>query len=106
MKALFNGVPNLSVLDGWWIEGYSGTNGWAIGSGFGDGDEDAYDADSLYTLLEHEVLARVLRAAGRGGSAACAAPSPPRPTSPRSAWYCNTPRRCTGSDKEPPTRMK
>src|SRR5919198_3902285 len=34
MKALLNGVPNLSVLDGWWIEGYNGANGWAIRPGF------------------------------------------------------------------------
>ncbi len=56
MKALLNGVPNLSVLDGWWIEGYHGTNGWAIGEGFSGGDENSYDADSLYTLLETQVL--------------------------------------------------
>ena len=31
MKAALNGVPNLSVLDGWWAEGYNGKNGWAIG---------------------------------------------------------------------------
>jgi len=58
MKALHNGVPNLSVLDGWWIEGFSGTNGWAIGSGYSPdkGDEDSFDASSLYSLLENEVL--------------------------------------------------
>jgi starch phosphorylase len=56
MKALLNGVPNLSVLDGWWIEGYRGTNGWAIGEGYTGGDENAYDAASLYDLLEQEVM--------------------------------------------------
>ena len=60
MKALLNGVPNLSVLDGWWLEGYSGTNGWAISEGCtataGSGNEDAFDAESLYTLLEREVV--------------------------------------------------
>ena len=56
MKALLNGVPNLSVLDGWWVEGYSATNGWAIGEGFTDEDEDAYDANSLYELLERDVM--------------------------------------------------
>jgi starch phosphorylase len=58
MKALLNGVPNLSVLDGWWLEGYTGTNGWAIGESYtnADGNEDAYDAESLYTLLEREVI--------------------------------------------------
>ena len=56
MKALLNGVPNLSVLDGWWIEGYRGTNGWAIGQSYAGGDEDSYDAASLYDMLEREVL--------------------------------------------------
>jgi starch phosphorylase len=56
MKALLNGVPNLSVLDGWWLEGYDGTNGWAIGEYYHSGDEDAYDAASLYQLLEQAVI--------------------------------------------------
>jgi starch phosphorylase len=61
MKALLNGVPNLSVLDGWWIEGYhaangDAANGWAIGEGFNGGDEDEFDANSLYGLLESEIL--------------------------------------------------
>jgi len=56
MKALFNGVPNLSVLDGWWIEGYHVTNGWAIGEGYSGGDEDSYDANSLYDELERRVM--------------------------------------------------
>jgi starch phosphorylase len=30
MKAALNGIPNLSILDGWWAEGYNGANGWAI----------------------------------------------------------------------------
>ncbi|MBV8087576.1 MAG: alpha-glucan family phosphorylase, partial [Chloroflexi bacterium] len=54
MKASLNGVPNLSVLDGWWVEGYDGTNGWAIGGEDGllaPEDEDTQDADSLYELL-------------------------------------------------------
>jgi len=56
MKALLNGVPNLSVLDGWWIEGYRGTNGWPIGEGYSGGDEDSYDAGSLYDTLERDVI--------------------------------------------------
>jgi starch phosphorylase len=58
MKATFNGVLQLSVLDGWWAEGYSGTNGWAI-LGDGDADQsvvDARDAGLLYDLLEYEVI--------------------------------------------------
>ncbi len=58
-KAAANGVPNLSVLDGWWAEGYNGTNGWAIGDDRRYDDpaaQDAADADSLYRLLEEEVV--------------------------------------------------
>jgi starch phosphorylase len=55
MKAALNGVPNLSVLDGWWVEGWiEGVTGWAIG---GEGDADsARDAASLYDKLEQQVL--------------------------------------------------
>jgi starch phosphorylase len=54
MKAALNGVPSLSVLDGWWIEGcIEGVTGWAIGSAEGgDGDHAAI----LYDKLEHTVL--------------------------------------------------
>jgi starch phosphorylase len=53
MKAAFNGVPSLSVLDGWWIEGcIEGATGWAIES---DGDSAAA-ARSLYDKLEGVVL--------------------------------------------------
>ncbi len=58
-KAAMNGVLNLSILDGWWPEGYDGANGWAIGGGrdFSDDERaDAADADSLYALLEREVV--------------------------------------------------
>jgi len=55
MKAAFNGVPNLSVLDGWWIEGcIEGITGWSIGnSGAANSDTDA---GALYDKLEHKVL--------------------------------------------------
>ena len=54
MKAAFNGVPNLSVLDGWWIEGcIEGVTGWAIGSRWRRG---RCDARSLYDKLEQVVL--------------------------------------------------
>jgi starch phosphorylase len=58
-KVVLNGGLNLSVLDGWWPEGYDGTNGWAIGGGEEWADEraqDAHDAEALYRLLEQEVL--------------------------------------------------
>ncbi len=57
-KAAMNGLLNLSILDGWWPEGYDGVNGWAIGEGRSHGDEssaDMADADALYDLLEREV---------------------------------------------------
>jgi starch phosphorylase len=59
MKAAVNGALNLSVLDGWWAEGYSSDCGWAIGSGeqYDDPEEnDAVEAEALYTLLEREVI--------------------------------------------------
>lgn len=56
MKATLNGVPNLSVLDGWWAEGCRhGVNGWALVDAHDDQD-DARDADALYRLLETEIL--------------------------------------------------
>ncbi len=59
MKAAVNGILNLSVRDGWWYEGYSGTNGWAIGDSvdtYDPEDEDRADAESLYQLLEEEIV--------------------------------------------------
>jgi starch phosphorylase len=54
MKATFNGVPNLSVLDGWWIEGcIEGVTGWSIGS---PGGAEVDNARSLYEKLENVVL--------------------------------------------------
>lgn len=55
MKAAFNGVPSLSVLDGWWIEGcIEGVTGWGVGSSADAANGD--DALSLYDKLEHVVL--------------------------------------------------
>jgi glycogen phosphorylase len=59
MKAAVNGALNMSVLDGWWAEGYSPDAGWAIGSGeqYDDPEEnDSVEAEALYTLLEREVI--------------------------------------------------
>lgn len=58
-KASLNGIPNLSIMDGWWAEGYNGANGWAIGGGEefkGQDDQDRADANSLYQLLEDEIV--------------------------------------------------
>ena len=59
MKAAMNGVINVSILDGWWCEGYNSKRGWSIGSGeeYGDpGYQDAIESQALYNLLENEVL--------------------------------------------------
>ncbi|HEY5636961.1 MAG TPA: alpha-glucan family phosphorylase [Burkholderiales bacterium] len=59
MKAAINGVPNLSVLDGWWAEGYNGRNGWAIKPASDTLDparRDAEEARTLYELLQDQVI--------------------------------------------------
>ena len=61
MKAAQNGTLNLSVLDGWWDEGWTGDNGWAIGgreTNPDEGAQDHADAMDLYRLLETEVIPR------------------------------------------------
>lgn len=63
-KAALNGVPHFSVLDGWWYEGYLGTNGWAIKPEVPDGvpesmnedERDWADVQALYRTLEEEVV--------------------------------------------------
>ncbi|MBC8031293.1 MAG: alpha-glucan family phosphorylase [Pyrinomonadaceae bacterium] len=65
-KVAINGGLNLSILDGWWLEGYDGTNGFAVGdanddatpqtiTAAGNPESDAGDAESLYRLLEQDV---------------------------------------------------
>jgi glycogen phosphorylase len=59
MKASLNGVPHLSVGDGWWAEGFNGRNGWLIESATDPDDHaatDAADAEALYRLLEEQVV--------------------------------------------------
>lgn len=59
MKALFNGVLNCSVLDGWWAEAYDGMNGFAVGRGeqhVDEGQQDLRDAEALYSVLEDEIV--------------------------------------------------
>jgi len=61
MKAAANGVVNVSVLDGWWDEGWTGDNGWAIGGRETNPDEGAQDwadVQDLYRILEEEVVPR------------------------------------------------
>jgi len=59
MKSAPNGGINLSVLDGWWREGYNGNNGWAIGAEIDNGSaefQNEGDAKSLYQLLENQII--------------------------------------------------
>src|SRR6266513_781080 len=59
MKSAPNGGINLSVLDGWWREGYNGSNGWAIGAEINNGTTEfqkEVDASSLYQLLENQIV--------------------------------------------------
>ncbi len=57
MKATHNGVPNFSVLDGWWIEGHiEGFTGWAIGPSPDVPADPSRDADDLYNKLENIIL--------------------------------------------------
>lgn len=60
MKAALNGVPSLSILDGWWIEGHiEGITGWAIGENGQEKDEEndrSKDASSLYDKLEQVII--------------------------------------------------
>jgi starch phosphorylase len=58
MKAAINGVLNLSVLDGWWPEGYNGKNGWAITAGEfykGSDLQETAEANQIYDLLEEGI---------------------------------------------------
>jgi starch phosphorylase len=57
MKAALNGVPSLSILDGWWIEGHvEGATGWAIGDGWQSETNPDNEVASMYDKLEHVVL--------------------------------------------------
>jgi len=58
MKVTPNGGLNLSILDGWWVEGYDGDNGWAIGAGEEYEDhtyQDDVESETIYSLIEREI---------------------------------------------------
>jgi starch phosphorylase len=72
MKATHNGVPNFSVLDGWWIEGHmEGITGWSIGPDpvetSLDANDEAADLEDLYTKLEHVVMPLYYQEDGHAG---------------------------------------
>jgi len=59
MKAAVNGLLNVSILDGWWCEGYSAERGWRIGNGEEYEDhvyQDAVESQAFYNVLENEVI--------------------------------------------------
>jgi starch phosphorylase len=59
MKAAINGTPHLSIGDGWWAEGFTGTNGWLIDGNADPNDhgaKDWADAQAIYTLLEEQLV--------------------------------------------------
>lgn len=69
MKAALNGSLNLSILDGWWDEYFDGQNGWAIPSAHEQMDaaqRDAFEANALYEIIEHQVAPRFYERDERG----------------------------------------
>lgn len=69
MKSAFNGGLNLSILDGWWCEGYQGNNGWAIGKGemYEDVEyQNEVEARAIYNLLEKEIVPNFYNQNGDG----------------------------------------
>jgi len=56
MKAALNGVPHLSVVDGWWGEGFNGKNGWAVDHDANSENPDGSDAEKIYRLLEDQII--------------------------------------------------
>jgi starch phosphorylase len=68
-KVALNGGLNLSILDGWWLEGYDGSNGWAIGDTArpeSTEEADSHDAESLYRTLEEAVVPLYYQRDGSG----------------------------------------
>ena len=69
MKAAANGIPNCSILDGWWVEGYAPDVGWAIGRGeeYADHEQqDKAESAALYDLLERQIVPQFYQRGGDG----------------------------------------
>ncbi len=66
MKAALNGVPHLSISDGWWVEGYNGKNGWSFGGDNEAENPDQADAAAIYELLEKEIIPLYYDVSGDG----------------------------------------
>ena len=103
MKAGCHGCLNFSILDGWWREGYDGTNGFAIGEDSQPDnieEQDRVDSANLYKVLTEQIIPmfydrakRAFRANGFNASAARWSRS--SRNSPPTAWCGNTPRNIT-----------
>jgi starch phosphorylase len=66
MKAALNGVPHLSIMDGWWVEGFNGKNGWAFGQEEIQDNRDQADAEAIYHILEEKVIPLYYEFSGDG----------------------------------------
>ncbi|MBN1625347.1 MAG: alpha-glucan family phosphorylase [Deltaproteobacteria bacterium] len=66
MKAALSGVPHLSILDGWWIEGFNGKNGWALEHDVNSPNPDLNDANKIYDILEGKVIPLYYKMSGSG----------------------------------------
>jgi starch phosphorylase len=58
MKAALNAIPQLSTMDGWWVEGFTGLNGWSVPLPPPDADPDEADMEQAFALLEERVVPR------------------------------------------------
>jgi len=56
MKAALNGVPHLSIMDGWWMEGFNGKNGWTFGQDESGDNRGQADAEAIYRILEEDII--------------------------------------------------
>ena len=65
MKASLNGVPNLSILDGWWIEGFNNKDGWAFGK-VDSKNRDISDSEELYEIIEQQIVPLYYNQDGEG----------------------------------------
>ena len=65
MKASLNCAPHLS-MDGWWMDGFNGKNGWTFGQEALDWNRDQTDAEVIYRILEEEVIPRYYRVSDNG----------------------------------------
>ena len=90
MKAGCHGCLNLSILDGWWREGYDGTNGFAIGEDSHPDtveEQDREDSANLYKTLTEQVIPHVFRPRRAGHSAQMDPAHPPRHGHARAAIH-------------------